>query len=340
MSQVAGGDGQLTVAWTAPSSDGGSPITGYQVTGSPASASVTAGPSATSATLTNLPNGTSECVQVQAVNKVGGGPLSPAGQSCATPNPPPAVPGAVSDLSVTAGNQELTVSWTAATVQSGSPAITGYELQVGSGTPQSASSGVTLSGLTAWTSETISVYAVNSVGNGKATSASGTAWGRSGTVTCYDSLSGDVSVQNSCVDNPSAANAWQQESSSITWINAQTDDGATNGHTVSGNFEYLCSDYVSSTVSGNQYALVTTDSDQACASAMSGSEDGVNAPHIIAAVGTSSLGSGSVNICEYTGQTLPKDGGSTTYTTEELIPCGTTPPSSLSGATKGFNFWT
>jgi hypothetical protein len=67
------------VSWTAPSSDGDSPITGYTITpyvGSTAQTPMQAGASATSATVTGLANGTSYTFKVKARNAVGTGPDS------------------------------------------------------------------------------------------------------------------------------------------------------------------------------------------------------------------------------------------------------------------------
>jgi hypothetical protein len=69
------------VSWSAPSDDGGGPITGYTVTpylGGVAQASVQAGPSATSATVTGLSNGTTYTFTVTATNSAGPSPPSAA----------------------------------------------------------------------------------------------------------------------------------------------------------------------------------------------------------------------------------------------------------------------
>ena len=67
------GFGQVSVSWAAPKSDGGAPITAYQLTTSPATQAVTVTGDARSATVTGLSNGTAYQVQVAAVNSVGSG---------------------------------------------------------------------------------------------------------------------------------------------------------------------------------------------------------------------------------------------------------------------------
>ena len=75
LSAVAG-DGAATITWAAPSDDGGSPITGYTVTASPASPASSGGtcsttPPATSCTISGLTNGTAYTFTVVATNAVG-----------------------------------------------------------------------------------------------------------------------------------------------------------------------------------------------------------------------------------------------------------------------------
>ena len=70
---------QALVSWSAPSSNGGSQITGYTITpyiGSTAQTATTVGGSTTSATITGLTNGTSYTFTVKATNSVGTGPES------------------------------------------------------------------------------------------------------------------------------------------------------------------------------------------------------------------------------------------------------------------------
>lgn len=82
------GDGQATVSWTAPASDGGSAITAYTVTASPGGGSCTATAPATNCTVTGLVNGTAYTFTVVATNAAGNS--TPSGASAAvTPTAPP-----------------------------------------------------------------------------------------------------------------------------------------------------------------------------------------------------------------------------------------------------------
>jgi predicted phage tail protein len=68
------GNGQATVSWTAPTSDGGSPITAYEVTpyiGFAAQTPTTFNSTATTQTITMLTNGTTYRFRVRAINAVG-----------------------------------------------------------------------------------------------------------------------------------------------------------------------------------------------------------------------------------------------------------------------------
>lgn len=79
------GDGQATVRFETPASDGGSPITGYIVTASPGG--ITAEGSGSPITVTGLANGTTYTFTVQAVNAIGPGAAS-AASNPVTPEAP------------------------------------------------------------------------------------------------------------------------------------------------------------------------------------------------------------------------------------------------------------
>lgn len=86
------GDASATVSWSAPASDGGSPITGYTVTSSPGGKTCTWTTGPLSCTVTGLTNGTAYTFRVRATNGVGDGALSAASNSV-TPTAPPAPSG-------------------------------------------------------------------------------------------------------------------------------------------------------------------------------------------------------------------------------------------------------
>jgi hypothetical protein len=96
----AAGDGQVTTSWIAPTGDGGSPITGYDVQySSDAGVHWTSASSAfhtstaTTQTVTGLANGTAYIFRVAAINGVGTGPYSaassPVTPHAAEPTPTP-----------------------------------------------------------------------------------------------------------------------------------------------------------------------------------------------------------------------------------------------------------
>jgi len=126
---VTAGAGQVTVAWTAPVSNGGSAITGYTVqafnaAGTVAIDSKTCTPATATGTnciVTGLTNGTAYTFKVTAANVKGSGSASDL-SATATPAAAPAAPGSPQATANT--GKKVTISWTAP-ANNGSP-ITGY----------------------------------------------------------------------------------------------------------------------------------------------------------------------------------------------------------------------
>jgi predicted phage tail protein len=164
------GDAQVSLAWTAPASDGGAAITGYNVYEGTSQNFKDTAPAASSTgtglTITKLANGTTYYFRVTAVNDVGEGPAS--GAASATPAAAITAPGAPSGLTATPGNGRVTLSWTAP-ASDGGAAIAGYVIYQGTSPGGEAASpaasskgtGVTITKLTNGSAYYFKVAAVN-----------------------------------------------------------------------------------------------------------------------------------------------------------------------------------
>ena len=167
-------NGGATVSWQAPTTDGGSPVTGYTIVATAAgqptvTAAVAAG--STSAPLSGLVDGTTYQVVVSASNATGTGPSS---QPVAVV--PVGPPGAPTALSASAVTTEVVATWQPPGDDGGSP-ITGYVASLVQGGQTVAIQQLPLSQTSAtFTGEplgvptTVSVVAVNAVGAGPAAS--------------------------------------------------------------------------------------------------------------------------------------------------------------------------
>jgi fibronectin type 3 domain-containing protein len=126
---ASAGDTKVVLSWTVPNSDGGSPITGYNVYRgtSPNGEGSTPVATAVSSTFTDtgLTNGITYYYKVAAVNAVGTSPQS--GEANATPQPAVTVPSAPQTLTATGSNGAVQLSWSAP-ASNGGAAVTSYSV--------------------------------------------------------------------------------------------------------------------------------------------------------------------------------------------------------------------
>jgi len=213
--QMTPGVGQLSMSWSPPASDGGSPITTYLLFGyvTSAGASTSEGLSVGNVTsflwdattpvgAMNIVSGTNYTFRVEAFNAIGQSLISASASAA-----PLGLPGAPTGLNAAAGNSQVPLGWTAPS-NTGGTTITDYLIEFssdGGGTwstfshAPSGSTTATVTGLTNGTAYTFRVSAINSVGTGAASTTSSATPAVSASVpsapTGLNTTAGDSQVQ-------------------------------------------------------------------------------------------------------------------------------------------------
>ena len=158
---VTANGSEIHVAWSPPASDGGSPVTGYIVTSSPEDISITT--ENTSATFSELKNGTKYTFTVIAANDTGPGKKSEA----SNPVVPATYPGIPIDVTVEHEDSGALVSWSPPTSDGGNQ-ITSYTVTSSTGdiSVTTEETSILIEGLDDESEYTFTVTANNSLGSG------------------------------------------------------------------------------------------------------------------------------------------------------------------------------
>jgi large repetitive protein len=171
------GTGSSSIAWSAPTDNGGLVITGYRVrinsgaqfeTITASTTPISAQISASAASISGLTNGTTYTVEVAAVTS--GGVIGETATVIVTPY---GLPTAVGSLSAISSSNTATLSWNAPSTDGGSP-LTGYLIEKSSdastwstvATAQANDSTFIAGSLTNGTTYIFRIAAINSIGNG------------------------------------------------------------------------------------------------------------------------------------------------------------------------------
>ena len=234
--EAAPGDGQVTLTWTAPSTDGGSDIERYEYKAGSSGSWVSVNLELT-ATVTNLTNGTEHDFWVRAVNAVGN---SGAPKVSATPNPVPAAP---ANLTATAGDARVTLSWD----DPDNASIQRWEYRQKEGTGAYGGWGAitnsdkdttshTVTGLTNGTAYSFRVRAVNASGNGAVSTASATPVAVPGAPTNLTAAPsvGQVALDWSDPDNDTITSYQVSTDGGDSFTDINGSDKDTTSHTVTG----------------------------------------------------------------------------------------------------------
>ena len=281
---VVGAPESLTIAWLAPSSDGGSAITGYTATADDGDGGLfTCATAELFCTISGLTNGVTYAVTIVATNGAGDSVVSES--TPGTPGTPSSVPDAPTDLVVKLGNSGATVTWSAANFDGGS-AVTNYTVTADDGTGgvftcTTAELSCAVHGLTNGTTYTFSVRAANLTG---------------------DSLS-SASVQGAPMTNPSVPLQLTISAKAgalvVGWSTPLTDGGATiSSYTVWLNGKTMC---VTSSLSCTFVALTGASDYQVVVTAANAAGDSPNSTsislgqiNVVRALASASYGSGAI----------------------------------------------
>ena len=292
LTATASGTTRINLSWTAPASDGGSPITGYRIESSPNGNSswttlvATTGGASTTHSDTGLPGGTTRHYRVSAINSNGAGAASNvAGTTTGT-----SVPGAPTALTATAsGTARINLSWTAP-ARNGGTRITGYRIEE---SPDGTSSWTDLvtdtsdtrtiyshAGLSGGTTRHYRVSAINSNGAGAPSS--------------VDSATTGTSV-------PGAPTALSARASGTTQVDLSWTAPASDGGSPVTGYR------IEESPDGNSgwTVLVATTGSPATTYSRTGLPSGATRHYRVAAVNTNGAGAPSNTASTTTGTTVP-----------------------------------
>jgi hypothetical protein len=168
---ATGGNGKVTLSWNSTAEATGYKIYQSEASGSYGTALTTVAESVYSYEITGLTNGVVYYFVIKATNAGGDSPYSAEVTAI-----PVTVPGAPTNVAATAGNGQITVSFTPPADNGGST-ITGYTVTSNPGNFTAASTGttITVTGLSNGTAYTFTVTASNAAGTGPASEASNAA---------------------------------------------------------------------------------------------------------------------------------------------------------------------